>query len=186
MGRAILPDQRPHHTSGRPPRLVARLGLWSTEMNSRRPTKVIDDGCSLPLMIGRALVRRCPRCGDRRAWFDGWFRQRSHCRACGVCRTRQVDGHELGSMTVALVVNISLIVAVLGVAIALTVPDIPVLTLTLVLSATAITVPIATWPLSHTVWMALDLRFRPLDDGEISEAATWVARNETRVPIEDA
>lgn len=155
-------------------------------VTSQLPMNVIDGGSSLPLMMRRALARRCPRCGDRRAWFDGWFRQGSHCRACGVRRTRQVDGHELGSMTVALVVNISLVVVVLGVAIALTVPDVPVLTLTLVLSATAVTVPIATWPLSHTVWMALDLRFRPLDAGEISEAAAWTASHETRVPIEDA
>ncbi|MFM7872991.1 MAG: hypothetical protein ACKPBG_15120 [Actinomycetota bacterium] len=155
-------------------------------MNSRHPTRVIDDGSSLPLMIGRALARRCPRCGDRRAWFDGWFRQGSRCRACGVRRTRQVDGHELGSMTVALVANISLIVLVLGVAIALTVPDVPVLTVTLALSVAAVIVPIATWPLSHTVWMALDLRFRPLEAGEISEAATWTTSHETPVPIEDA
>lgn len=89
-------------------------------------------------------------------------------------------------MTVALVANISLIVLVLGVAIALTVPDVPVLTVTLALSVAAVIVPIATWPLSHTVWMALDLRFRPLEAGEISEAATWTTSHETPVPIEDA
>lgn len=186
MGGSILPDGRPHRTSGGPPRIEARPGLWSTPMNFRRRTDVIDGGSSLPLMMRRALARRCPRCGDGRAWFDGWFRQGTHCRACGVRRTRHVEGHELGSMTVALVVNISLIVVILGVSIALTVPEIPVLTVSLALSATALIVPIVTWPLSHTVWMALDLRFRPLDPDEVREAVAWTKGDETRVPIEGA
>ena len=79
-------------------------------------------------------------------------------------------------MTIALVLNIGLVVVAIGIAVALTVPDIPVLTLSIVLTATAIFVPISTWPISHTLWTAIDLRFRPMDQPEVSEAADWLAR----------
>ena len=79
-------------------------------------------------------------------------------------------------MTIALVLNIGLVVLAIGVAIALTVPDIPVLTLSIVLAATSILVPVSTWPISHTLWTAIDLRFRPMDDSEISDAADWLVR----------
>lgn len=105
---------------------------------------------------------------------------------CGVRRTRDVEGHELGSLTVALVVNIGLISVALGVAIALTVPEVPVLTLYAVLASTAVIVPIVTWPLTHTVWMAIDLRSRPLDSEEVRDAAAWLTRTETSVPLDNA
>jgi uncharacterized protein (DUF983 family) len=124
-------------------------------------------------MIRRALVRRCPLCGDRRAWFTGWFAQGESCTRCGLRRTRGIEGHELGSLTIALVANITLIVVAVGIAVALTVPDVPVMTLYIVLSSVAIVVPIATWPITHTVWMAIDLRLRPLgadEPGQPSDA----------------
>lgn len=91
-------------------------------------------------------------------------------------------------MTVALVVNIGLIVLSLAGAIAFTIPDVPVLTLYVVLAATAITVPILTWPVSHTVWMAIDLRFRPVDPEERAEAMAWLgdSSRKTSVPIDNA
>ena len=126
-------------------------------------------------MVVRALGRRCPRCGDQRAWFAGWFRQGERCIGCGLSRTRNTSGHELGSMTIALILNIGLVVVAIAIAIVVTVPDIPVLTLSIVLAATSIIVPIVTWPISHTLWSAIDLRFRPVDETEAAEAATWLA-----------
>ena len=117
-------------------------------------------------MLRRAVLRRCPLCGDRRAWFDGWFAQGESCARCGLRRTRGVDGHELGSLTIALVVNISLVIAAVGIAVALTVPDVPVVKLYVVLASAAVVFPLVTWPLTHTVWMAIDLRVRPLGPEE--------------------
>jgi hypothetical protein len=63
-----------------------------------------------------------------------------------------------------------------------------VLTLYLVLASAAVIIPIATWPLTHTVWMAIDLRFRPLEPHEAEEAAAWRANQEkkTSVPFDNA
>jgi hypothetical protein len=77
-------------------------------------------------------------------------------------------------MTIALLLNIGLVVVAIATAIVVTVPDIPVLTLSIVLAASAIIVPIMTWPISHTLWSAIDLRFRPVDESEAAEAAKWL------------
>lgn len=36
-----------------------------------------------PRILARGLGKRCPRCG-RGALFDGWFRSRARCDACGL------------------------------------------------------------------------------------------------------
>ena len=125
-------------------------------------------------MIRRSLLRHCPRCGNHRAWFTNWFKQSDHCIGCGVKRARDTDGHELGSMTIASVVNITLIVIAMGVAIALTAPDVPVLTLYIVLASAALIYPILTWPMTHTVWMAIDLIVRPMSPSEAADAQAWL------------
>lgn len=139
-------------------------------VESARPTSRIGLG----RMVMRSLGRRCPRCADQRAWFAGWFRQNDRCIGCGLSRTRNTSGHELGSMTIALILNIGLVIVAIAIAIILTVPDIPVLTLSIVLAATSIIVPIVTWPISHTLWSAIDLHFRPVDEAEAVEASNWL------------
>lgn len=90
-------------------------------------------------------------------------------------RTRGVDGHELGALTIGLVLNIGLVLAAVGIALALTVPDVPVVTLYVILASAAIVIPVVTWPLTHTIWIAIDLRVRPVGDDEAAEAASWLA-----------
>ena len=90
-------------------------------------------------------------------------------------RTRGVDGHELGALTIGLVLNIGLVIAAVGIAVALTVPDVPVVTLYVILASAAIVIPVVTWPLTHTIWIAIDLRVRPVGDAEAAEAAAWLS-----------
>ena len=90
-------------------------------------------------------------------------------------RTRDTDGHELGSMTIASVVNIVLIMIAIGIAIAITAPDVPVLTLYIVLASAALVFPVLTWPMTHTLWMAIDLILRPMGIDEVAEAQAWLA-----------
>lgn len=74
--------------------------------------------------------------------------------------------------------NISLVMLAVGIAVALTVPDVPVLTLYAVLLSGAVVFPVVTWPLTHTVWMAIDLRLRPLGPDEPG----WPRKVEPRPP----
>ena len=126
-------------------------------------------------MIRRSLMRQCPRCANRSAWFTSWFKQGERCIGCGIKRTRDTDGHELGSMTIASVLNIVLIMAAIGIAVAFTAPDVPVLTLYIVLASAALVFPVLTWPMTHTLWMAIDLIFRPMGVDEVAEAQAWLA-----------
>ena len=126
------------------------------------------------IMICRSLLRRCPNCGHHRAWFINWFKQGDRCVGCGVKRTRDTEGHELGSMTIASMINIVLIMIAIGIAIAITAPDVPVLTLYIVLASAALIFPILTWPMTHTVWMAIDLIVRPMSQGEAADAQAWL------------
>ena len=125
-------------------------------------------------MIRRSLLRQCPRCANRSAWFTSWFKQGDRCVGCGVKRTRDTDGHELGSMTIASVLNIVLIMAAIGIAVAITAPDVPVLTLSIVLASAALVFPVLTWPITHTLWMAIDLIVRPVGVDEVAEAQAWL------------
>ena len=125
-------------------------------------------------MICRSLLRRCPNCGHHRAWFINWFKQGDRCVGCGVKRTRDTEGHELGSMTIASMINIVLIMIAIGIAIAITAPDVPVLTLYIVLASAALIFPILTWPMTHTLWMAIDLIVRPMSPGEAADAQAWL------------
>jgi uncharacterized protein (DUF983 family) len=126
-------------------------------------------------MIRRSLLRQCPRCANRSAWFISWFKQGERCIGCGIKRTRDTDGHELGSMTIASVLNIVLIMAAIGIAVAFTAPEVPVLTLYIVLASAALVFPVLTWPMTHTLWMAIDLIVRPMDVDEVAEAQAWQA-----------
>ena len=126
-------------------------------------------------MIRRSLLRQCPRCANRNAWFTSWFKQGERCIGCGIKRTRDTDGHELGSMTIASALNIVLIMAAIGTAVAITAPDVPVLTLYIVLASAALVFPVLTWPMTHTLWMAIDLIFRPMGVDEVAEAQAWLA-----------
>jgi len=125
-------------------------------------------------MIRRSLLRQCPRCANRSAWFTSWFKQGERCIGCGIKRTRDTDGHELGSMTIASVLNIVLVMAAIGIAVAFTAPDVPVLTLYIVLASAALVFPILTWPMTHTLWMAIDLILRPMGVDEVAEAQAWL------------
>ena len=129
---------------------------------------------SIGKMIRRSLLRQCPRCANRSAWFTSWFKQGDRCVGCGVKRTRDTDGHELGSMTIASVLNIVLIMAAIGIAVAITAPDVPVLTLYIVLASAALVFPVLTWPITHTLWMAIDLIVRPAGVDEVAEAQAWL------------
>jgi len=81
----------------------------------------------------------------------------------------------LGALTIGLVLNIGLVIAAVGIGVALTVPDVPVVTLYVILASAAIVIPVVTWPLTHTIWIAIDLRVRPVGDDEAAEAVAWLA-----------
>ena len=59
----------------------------------------ITDFPSHGKLLLRGLTRRCAWCGDRRAFFVGWFKRVEHCRRCGHGYRRGDHAFELGALT---------------------------------------------------------------------------------------
>jgi uncharacterized protein (DUF983 family) len=124
-------------------------------------------------MMGRALLRRCPRCGGK-GWFRGWFAKVERCRTCGY-RYEREPGFLLGAVTINTIVTFGLLAAVLLVGTILSYPDIAVVPMLIASGAVAILVPIIFYPFSYTIWAAVDLAMRPLDAAEQADATAHAA-----------
>lgn len=125
-------------------------------------------------MLGRAVRRRCPRCGGRGAWFTGWFRRADRCLSCGYRYERQ-EGFLLGALTINTIVTFGAIAVVLVAGMIATYPDIAVVPILLGCLLVAVVVPVLVFPVTYTVWGAIDLAMHPLQPDEVDDAARAVA-----------
>jgi hypothetical protein len=69
-------------------------------------------------------------------------------------------------MAVNIVVVFAALIVGAAVGIVVTLPDIPVVPLVAVLGAVAIALPIVLYPVSYTLWQAIDLATRPPDPAD--------------------
>ena len=108
----------------------------------------------------RAITRRCPYCGSPGV-YESYFALRQRCPRCGV-RFEREEGYFLGAYALNLIVAEFL---GLGLAIFLIFrTDLRHLSLIwqeLIAVALAIAFPVALFPFSRTVWIAMDLLFHP-------------------------
>jgi uncharacterized protein (DUF983 family) len=119
-------------------------------------------------MLGRALLRRCPRCGGA-GWFRGWFTKTERCRTCGYRYERQ-PGFLVGALTINTIVTFGLLAVVLVVGIVLSYPDIALVPILVAAAVVTVLVPIVGYPFSYTIWAAVDLAMRPLEPDEVADA----------------
>ncbi len=106
------------------------------------------------------MKKRCAWCGDRRAYFTGWFERQERCRQCGHAYRRGDEAFELGAITANIILTfLSILIAIL-VLVALTLPDIPTLGIVLVTGGIAVLGPAIFYPVSFTLWQAVDLWMR--------------------------
>lgn len=100
------------------------------------------------------FTRRCPRCGGRHI-FRRYFTLLDDCPRCGLHFDRG-DGYFTG----ALAINIAFVSAIFAitfiVALALTIPEVPVAPLLAIFIPLMTFGPILFYPFSKTVWMAVD------------------------------
>jgi uncharacterized protein (DUF983 family) len=102
----------------------------------------------------RGLRKRCPRCGSR-GIFESFFALRERCPRCGL-RYQKEEGGFLGAMVVNYIVAVVAWLVLLGIVLALTVPDVPVVALTLASIALLVLLPVAFYPNSKGVWAAVE------------------------------
>jgi|SRR5919109_5315599 uncharacterized protein (DUF983 family) len=109
----------------------------------------------LPLMIARALVRRCPVCGSGRL-FHRWFAMAERCPRCGL-RFAMSEGAFLGSMSINYSIAGIAFFVFLGVTLAVTLPDPPVGLLIGGSLAVILVVLALFFPFSKTLWAAFEV-----------------------------
>jgi len=109
----------------------------------------------------RACLLRCPNCG-RGGLFRRWVFMRKACPGCHLILDRGEPDYFLGGYLLNFVAAELLIVAGgLGVIVA-TWPDVPWSALTWGLVLLMIPVPVLFYPFAKTLWLAIDLIFRPV------------------------
>lgn len=110
--------------------------------------------------LGRALRLRCPVCGTAPV-MQSWLRARTHCSSCHFRFNRSESGYEVGSLAVN--TSLTLVLLTLGIAGAVALgwpePNWNAITIGMVVSALAL--PVAIFPFSKTLYLALDVSFRP-------------------------
>ncbi len=111
------------------------------------------------LLVGRALRLRCPACGGGPI-ITGWFQSRERCPRCHL-RLEREEGYYLGAMLLTVIVGEVLFVAGFATALILTWPQPPWTLLTYGSALAVVLFPIALYPFSRTVWLALDLLVQP-------------------------
>jgi hypothetical protein len=93
-----------------------------------------------------------------------------NCGSCGLHFERE-DGYWVGALIINTTVAFGTFIVLFVGGILLTWPDVPWGTLGVVTVVAMAIVPLLFYPLSKTIWMALELSWHPLEDEEIAEAA---------------
>ena len=116
---------------------------------------------TVPLLLRRGLARRCPLCGGG-GLFRRWFTVVDRCPRCGF-RLERIEGHWIGALGMNTIVTLVAVLVAVVVGFLLTYPDGSIAVALAVIVGTAILVPLAFFPVSKTLWSAIDLAMRPLE-----------------------
>jgi uncharacterized protein (DUF983 family) len=118
--------------------------------------------------IKRALRLRCPHCGLGRM-YRRWLRQENRCSSCRLRFERGEHDYFIGAYLVNLIVAELAVVAGLLLGMFLTWPDVPWRTLKWVLLPFVVITPLITHPFSKSLWLAIDLIYRPAEPADFAE-----------------
>jgi hypothetical protein len=91
------------------------------------------------------------------------------CPRCGL-RFERESGYFVGAVVINTVVIFTTFIVMFGAMVLLTWPDVPWTTVLIVTAAANVVIPTLFYPMSKTVWSALDLSWHPLESDEIAEA----------------
>ena len=120
----------------------------------------------------RALRLRCAWCGSRRTFIRRWLGKYERCRTCGL-RWRREEGFEFGAVALNTVITFAALAIGLLIGSILSYPDIAVRPIIFALIGVAILMPVAIYPLTFTLWFAIDVLSHPPSTDELVEAAKF-------------
>lgn len=153
--------------SGKDEGYPASVATTSGQRPDQIAVQPIDAFPSRPRLLARGLTRRCAWCGDRRAYFTGWFARQERCHSCGHAYRRGDVAFELGAITANIILTFLSIMLSILVLVALTAPDIPTLGIVFVAGGIALLGPAIYYPISFTLWQAVDLWMRRPTEAEL-------------------
>jgi hypothetical protein len=81
----------------------------------------------------------------------------------------------VGAIAMNTMLTFGAILIVLVIGVVASYPDIAVVPIVAVCLAVAVTLPFVVFPMSHTIWAAIELAMQPLSPAEEADAATAVA-----------
>jgi len=108
-------------------------------------------------MLLRGATRRCPRCGSGKL-FHKWFKMVPDCPRCGMHFERE-EGYWTGAIAVNTIILGAIFTIVFVTAMALTIPDIPWVTILMAVIPIMSVGPLLVYPFSKTLWLAIDISF---------------------------
>jgi uncharacterized protein (DUF983 family) len=109
------------------------------------------------LLFLRALVLRCPHCG-KGSIFRHWFAMKEHCPTCGLSLA---TGNRVGAYILNLFAAESLVLVILVAIIVDRWPNPPWNLLQWLVPICALLAPLAFYPFSKLVFVAIDLAMHP-------------------------
>ena len=116
-------------------------------------------------LLRRGLMRRCPMCGGG-GLFASWFTMRERCPTCAL----RLDRGEHDSWSGAWMLNLVGVETVFVLLMALVVlalwPDVPWRAITWLGVIGMLALPLLLYPLSRTLWLAIDLAFQPARESD--------------------
>jgi uncharacterized protein (DUF983 family) len=108
----------------------------------------------------RAFTLRCPECGSG-GIFRHWLRLQPRCPRCALKLDRGTPDHFVGAYLVNLIIAELLFAGGLGIWVIGVWPNVPWDRIQWVAVATMLLAPLITYPITRTVWLAVDLIFDP-------------------------
>lgn len=125
-----------------------------------------DDATSLRRRLWRAARLRCPRCGARGMWRT-WFAMHHACPNCGQRFERGEDSDFwVGAYLINLVVAETSAIAIAAAMWLTFGASAPFRLLWGASMALVIVTPMLFYPFSRTLWLAIDIHFRPAEAGD--------------------
>lgn len=117
-------------------------------------------------LLARAFRLRCPCCGNRPVVLR-WFTLVDSCPSCGLHLDRDEPGYWIGSYTVNLFLTEGVFALALLAGVGFSWPDVPWGWLTAACVALALGVPVAVFPFTKLLYLAVDLAFRPPEPSDL-------------------
>jgi Uncharacterized protein conserved in bacteria len=131
-------------------------------------------------MLWRAMTLRCPHCGGGRILAD-WFHMKERCPRCGLHLHREESDYFLGAYMVALFIMEGFFALGFMLVLVLTWPSPPWDAIQYGGALVMLIGVLAAYPFANTLWLAIDLIFRPVSSTELRwyEGDSAVEREES-------